>query len=222
LTRVGLTRSVALGMPRNLVCISHASGAGGEEIGHLVADRLGFLYVDEDVIDHAAKRAGIDPETVAEEERRKPLFAGLLDYLAESGGQTVLAAGVAPEMRSYAVRMFIRSAIQEVAARGNAVIVAHAASYAVDAGEQPLRVLITAPPKQRAQRVAADEKLSESEAAKVIKRSDAGRADYLKRFYDVAEELPTHYDIVINTEALSVEQAATLVADAAKLGEERT
>jgi len=125
-------------------------------------------------------------------------------------------------MRSYAVRMFIRSAIQEVAARGNAVIVAHAASYAVDAGEQPLRVLITAPPKLRAQRVAADEKLSESEAAKVIKRSDAGRADYLKRFYDVAEELPTDYDIVINAEALSVEQAATLVADAAKLGEERT
>jgi cytidylate kinase len=198
-----------------VVCISHASGAGGEEIGHLVADRLGFLYVDEDVIDRAAKRAGIDPETVAEEERRKPLFAGLLDYLAEGGGQTVLAAGVAPEMRSYAVRMFIRSAIQEVAARGNAVIVAHAASYAVDAGE-PLRVLITAPPEQRAQRVAAAEELDGSEAAKAIKKSDAGRADYLKRFYDVAEELPIHYDLVINTEALSIEQAATLIAEATK------
>jgi cytidylate kinase len=208
-------------MPRNVVCISHASGAGGEEIGHLVADRLGFLYVDEDVIDRAAKRAGIDPETVAEEERRKPLFAGLLDYLAEGGGQTVLAAGVAPEMRSYAVRMFIRSAIQEVAARGNAVIVAHAASYAVDAGE-PLRVLITAPPEKRAERVAAADKLDDSEAAKTIKKSDAGRADYLKRFYDVAEELPIHYDLVINTEALSIEQAATLIAEATKFDEERT
>jgi cytidylate kinase len=209
-------------MPRNVVCISHASGAGGEEIGHLVADRLGFLYVDEDVIDSAAKRAGIDPETVAEEERRKPLFAGLLDYLAEGGGQTVLAAGVAPEMRSYAVRMFIRSAIQEVAARGNTVIVAHAASYAVGAGEQPLRVLITAPPEKRAERVAASDELNDSEAVKAIKKSDAGRADYLKRFYDVVEELPIHYDLVINTEAVSVEQAATLIAEATKFDEEQT
>jgi len=204
-------------MPRNVVCISHASGAGGEEIGHLVADRLGFLYVDEDVIDRAAKRAGIDPETVAEEERRKPLFAGLLDYLAEGGGQTVLAAGVAPEMRSYAVRMFIRSAIQEVAARGNAVIVAHAASYAVGAGEQPLRVLITATPETRAARVGAAEELDDSEAARVIKKSDAGRADYLKRFYGVAEELPIHYDLVISTETLTVEQAAALISQAAGL-----
>jgi cytidylate kinase len=209
-------------MPRNVVCISHASGAGGEEIGHLVADRLGFLYVDEEVIDRAAKRAGIDQETVADEERRKPLFAGLLDYLAEGGGQTIISAAAAPEARSYAVRMFIRSAIQEVAARGEAVIVAHGASFAVGSGGQPLRVLITAPQETRAHRIGAAEGLTDSEAAKAIKKSDAGRADYLKRFYGVEEELPTHYDLVLNTEALPVEQAATLIADATKLGEERT
>jgi cytidylate kinase len=102
------------------------------------------------------------------------------------------------------------------------VIVAHAASYAVDAGEQPLRVLITAPPEKRAERVAAADNLNDSEAAKAIKKSDAGRADYLKRFYDVAEELPIHYDLVINTETLSMEQAATLIAEASKFDEEQT
>jgi hypothetical protein len=78
-------------MARSVVCISHATGAGGEEIGHLVADRLGFLYVDEEVIDRAARRAGIDPEQVADEERRKPLFAGLLDYLTEGDSQVLLS-----------------------------------------------------------------------------------------------------------------------------------
>ena len=38
--------------------------------------------------------------------------------------------------------------------------------------------------------------------------------DYLKRFYGVAVELPIHYDLVINTDALSVEQAAALIAQA--------
>jgi cytidylate kinase len=202
-------------MPRNVVCISQVSGAGGAEIGHIVADRLGFLYVDEEVIDRAAKRAGIDPETVAEEERKRPLFAGLLDYLAEGGGQTVLSHALPPEMPSEAVRTFIRDAIQEVAARGNVVIVAHAASFAVGTGGQPLRVWITAPRETRAERVGAAEGLDDAEAARVIKKSDAGRADYLKRFYGVTEELQTHYDLVINTETLSVEQAAALIAEAA-------
>jgi len=48
-----------------------------------------------------------------------------------------------------------------------------------------------------------------------VKDSDAGRRDYLRRFYDVGEELPTHYDLVVNTDVLSVEQAAELVSQAA-------
>ena len=202
-------------MARNVVCISHASGASGADVGHLVAERLGFLYVDEEVIDRAAQRAGIDPETVADEERRKPLFTGLLDYLAEGGGQTVLSHALVPELSSDAVRTFIRDAILEVAARGNVVIVAHAASYAVGAEVEPLRVLITAPQGVRAQRVTAAEGLDREEATKLLRKSDAGRADYLKRFYDVTEENPVDYDLVINTQTLSPEEAAAVIAQAA-------
>jgi cytidylate kinase len=201
-------------MARNVICISHASGAGGEEVGHLLADRLGFLYVDEEVIDQAARRAGIDPEQIADEERRKPLFVGLLDSLAEGGSHVLISSPATVEVRSEAVRAFIRFAIREVAARGNVVIVAHAASYAVDSELRPLRVLVTGSRETRAQRVGAAQGLEDMEATRFIKKSDAGRVDYLKRFYGVSVELPIHYDLVINTDALSLEQAAALIAQA--------
>jgi cytidylate kinase len=201
-------------MARNVICISHASGAGGEEVGHLLADRLGFLYVDEEVIDQAARRAGIDPEQIADEERRKPLFVGLLDSLAEGGSHVLISSPATVEVRSEAVRAFIRLAIREVAARGNVVIVAHAASYAVDSELRPLRVLVTGSRETRAQRVGAAQGLEDMEATRFIKKSDAGRVDYLKRFYGVSVELPIHYDLVINTDALSLEQAAALIAQA--------
>jgi CheY-like chemotaxis protein len=51
--------------------------------------------------------------------------------------------------------------------------------------------------------------------ARAVNNSDAGRADYLKRFYGISEELPTHYDLVVNTDAVSVEQAAGLISLAA-------
>ena len=41
-------------MPVSTVCISHATGASGEEVGRLVADALGFRYVDEQILIAAA------------------------------------------------------------------------------------------------------------------------------------------------------------------------
>ena len=202
-------------MSHDVVCIARASGAGGEEIGRVVADRLGFLYVDEEIIDLAARRAGIDPEQVADEERRKPLFAGLLDHLADGGSTVLTPPPATPEIPSEAVRMFIRDAIEEIAARGEAVIVAHAASYAVGSERQPLRVLVTGSRETRARRLGAAEGLADLEATRIIKKSDAARVDYLKRFYGVAVELPIHYDLVINTDAISTNQAAALIARAA-------
>jgi cytidylate kinase len=99
------------------------------------------------------------------------------------------------------------------------VIVAHAASYAVDSELRPLRVLVTGSAETRAQRVGAAQGLEDTEATKFIKKSDSGRADYLKRFYGVSAELPIHYDLVINTDALSLEQAAALIAQA--VGDDR-
>ena len=50
----------------------------------------------------------------------------------------------------------------------------------------------------------------------MIKNSDAGRRDYLKRFYSIDSESPTDYDLVVNTDQLSSEQAAEIVLRAAE------
>ena len=78
-----------------------------------------------------------------------------------------------------------------------------------------LRVLVTASPETRANRISVVNGVAPKEATKSIKEADAARADYLRRFYGVDAELPTHYDLVVNTDVLSIEQAATLVAQAA-------
>ena len=204
-------------MARTLVCISHAAGAGGEEVGRLVAERLGFLYVNEEIVARAAAKGGVDAADVADEERRKSLAARALNAIAQGGGEAWTLGAVGPlssreELDSDDIRSLIRETIEQTAARGKAVIVAHAASYAIGHGDGVLRVLVTASPETRTTRVAEAEGLDQAGAARALKESDAGRADYLKRFYDVREESPTHYDLVLNTDALSIEQAADLIA----------
>jgi len=204
-------------MARTVVCISHAAGAGGEEVGRLVAERLGFLYVNEEIVARAAAKGGLDAADVADEERRKSLAARALNAIAQGGGEAWTLGAVGPlssreELDSDDIRSLIRETIEQTASRGKAVIVAHAASYAIGHGDGVLRVLVTASPETRTTRVAEAEGLDQAGAARVLKESDAGRADYLKRFYDVREESPTHYDLVLNTDALSIEQAADLIA----------
>jgi cytidylate kinase len=203
-----------------VVCISHAAGAGGEEVGRLVAERLGFLYVDAEIVARAAAKGGVEPAEVASEERRKSLAARVLNAIAQGGGETWAMGGGVPlgagdEPSSEDIRALIRETIEQTAARGNAIIVAHAASHAVGRGPGVLRVLVTASPDTRAARVAGAQGLDQARAVRAVKDSDAGRADYLKRFYDVGEELPTHYDLVVNTDTISSEQAAELISQAA-------
>ena len=203
----------------SVVCISHASGAGGDEVGRIVAERLGFLYVDEEIIARAAAKGGIDQDDVADVERRRSIAARLLEAIAQAGGSEAWALASPPpsageQLRSADVRALILETIEQTAARGNVVIVAHAASHAVGPGPGALRVLVTASPATRAARVGSTQGLDQPRAARAVKESDAARRDYLKRFYDVDEELPIQYDLVVNTDVLSVEQASELVSHA--------
>jgi cytidylate kinase len=74
---------------------------------------------------------------------------------------------------------------------------------------------VTASPQTREQRLVATLGITAPEAARTVKQSDAGRADYIKRFYGVSSELPTHYDLVVNTDKLEPEHAAALIATVA-------
>jgi cytidylate kinase len=199
----------------SVICVSHATASGGDEIGKLIADKLGYLYVDEEIVARAAADGGLEPRDIADEERRKSFASRFLNTLAEGGGDAwTFSTPIATTMegiRPADIRDLIRETVVQTAARGNVVIVAHAASFAVEPGRRTLRVFVTASPAIRAKRMAAMGGLDVPHAERTIKDSDAGRQDYLKRFYGVDRESPTDYDLVVNTDHLSFEQAAEIV-----------
>src|SRR5262249_5671318 len=152
--------------------------------------------------------------------RRKSLTARILSSMFE-GGSSAMALGVTvpvmtgDEAGSSEIQALIREAIEQTAGRGDVVITAHAASHALEPSASILRVLVTASPATRAHRVSAEAGVDIAKAERTVKAADAARRDYLKRFYNVAEELPTQYDLVVNTDLISLEQAAAVVAGAA-------
>jgi hypothetical protein len=211
-----------------VVCISRTDGALGEEIGELVAARLGFRHVDEQVIERAARLAQVDPELVKAVEHRKSMLRALMEKL--SAARDVVAPAVSigapvfaalPQREGYRatpedLRLLIRAAIHELANEGKAVIVAHAASMTLAARTDIVRVLVTASAETRARRLVATRGITADEATALVATSDNNRRDYFRRFCDVHQEQPTHYDLVLNTDLITAEHAAEVIVCAAQ------
>jgi cytidylate kinase len=208
-------------MNRTVICVSHATGAGGTDLGRAVADKLGFRLIDEEIIARAAENQRVSADDLADAERRKSLLRRILREAARGAVMGAPEVVMTPYALEYqpedSMRALIRQSVNETADEGDVVIVSHAASYALADRENVLRVLVTAPSEIRARRLVETNGLDEKQAKKSISENDAGRAEYLKRFYGVAEELPAHYDLVVNTDRISADKWAELVVSAATL-----
>ena len=166
-------------------------------------------YVDNEIIDQAAAVAGVTAKEIARIEGRK----GLIERIFESFASTGASAG-APltETVSQApgYEQVIVDVIHQTAKAGNAVIVAHGAAIALGGMKGILRVLVTASPETRVARLMALGR-GKTAAHRLIEESDASRAEFLRRFYQLEEETPTHYDLIINTDHISAEAAADMI-----------
>ena len=205
-------------MSAQVVCISRAMLTGADTIAAEVAKNLGHRIVDEEIVVRAAQRRNLTPAEVASVERRKSLLASLVEEIGDSGADVInFIANPKVPAPSDDMRQLIRDAIMETAEEGNVVIVAHAASYALARRKGVLRVLITGSEFARVNKwLPSSGGKSPREAEEIIRESDAARANYLKRFYDVKHESPQDYDISLSIDTLPPERITELIVQAAK------
>jgi cytidylate kinase len=206
-------------MSFRVVCISAVDGARGEEVAPAVAQALGYRLVDEEIVRKAAHEANVDISQIAEVEKRRSMAVRLLDSLGSNTSLATFAmAGYVPGHEAPVdsdLRGLIRTTIEELAERGDAVIVAHAASMALGDRSDVLKVMLTASRTARQRTLAEDRDLDDKAAAKQVDKGDGNRADYLKRFYGITHESPADYDLVLNTDRLGPDGAVQLVVQAA-------
>jgi cytidylate kinase len=208
-------------MSTAVVCVSRTLAAGGEQVGRAVAERLGFRYADDEILDRAAERAGVSRDAVAGAERPPGLLMRILESMAathvvaESGAWATIPPvySVAGEPSS-SYEELIQDVIREFATQGKVVIVAHGGSACLRGVPSVLRVLVTAPAEVRVERLRQSGEVDAGQAKKAIADSDKKRQEYFQRFYHARED-PTDYDLVVNTDILGVDRAAELVVQAA-------
>jgi cytidylate kinase len=223
-------------MAANVICISSSDGSGGEEIAVAVAAELGYPVVSEEILSRAAAEAGVSLDEVADVERRRTFMSKLMarmvphrdaasdpDFRQSLDAQVtagLIGVALAPEGRprlsADELRGKIRSAIDEYMSHGEVVILAHGASQSLAGRAGVLRVFVTGSPAARSARLAAGHLITAEQADKLVRTGDANRADYLKRFYGIAHESAEHYDLVVDTDGITVDDALQVIVSAAE------
>jgi cytidylate kinase len=186
---------------RPYVAISREAGAGGGEIGHVVAERLAFECFDHEILSYLAERHGL-PEGIVH-----LVDETTSDWLRETLRSWLDRRAITQD--EYV--MHLGQLLVLAARHGSAVFVGRGAQFLLPR-ERGLAVRVTAPLERRIARTMERQKLARSDAAARVRETDEGRSAFVRRYFhaDIAD--PGLYDLVVNLDHLDDGAAVAAIA----------
>ena len=181
----------------SVITISRELGSQGSTIAQQVAATLAYECVDKQTTDVIFRQYGLT--------RFDELYSTVPSFLDLLNVNNLLLVAMANEI------------IEAVAQRGKVVILGRA-GFAVLAGfADVLHVRIQAPLADRAQRVMDQEGLADrAVATDRVTQDDEVHAKYIHRFYNKQWDDPANFDLVLDTGALSEDEAVRQIVAAAR------
>ena len=181
-----------------IITIARQMGSLGNETAAHIAQRLDYTLVDHTTLQQAAENYGMLKSELEEVHERRPTL--VTRYLT---------------MRHRAYLDMIQTIIYQYARADNVVIIARGATVLLSDVPSALHVNVFAPFERRVEIVMAREGISRPIAEQIVRESDQDRAGYMRYLFDQDWMDPLLYDIMINTQVFTREQACELIVQAA-------
>ncbi len=195
-----------------LITISNRYGCGAIAVAHIVAERLGYEFVDEQLPVVVAKRLRTSPAAVESAENAGKSMSERMLRALESGTPEIPAQQV--ETFDDDVLREVQEAVREYAAHGDAVIVGRGANAILGRRHDVLRVFMHAPRDWRIHHIMEAHHVDERTALAEINRIDRARTEYMKVYYNVDWNSPDNYDLTVDTATFGMEGSADIIVRA--------
>ena len=186
-----------------VIAITREPGCGGESIARTLADELGLVLYDWEIVKQIAKDARVSEQVVAtlDEKHRSELEEWLTDF----------AGGVG--LSEYQYLQSLRKVLFTVAAHGNAIIVGRAANFLLPPEKKTLGLCLVAPLDVRVKNIMQKLHVSQEDARKNIASTEREHRLLVKQIGHADISDATHYHIVINTALVAAETIVRIVKE---------
>ena len=182
-----------------IITISRGSFSGGKMLAESLAKRLGYRCIDRDQIIQKAAAWGVSQNDLRTAIERPPSFLGQSHHT------------------KYLYLAFIQAALTEEVRTGNAIYHGLAGHLLLGKGPHVLRTRIIAPMEFRIARLQDRLHCNRQEAITYIEKMDDDRRKWTRFLYGVDWRDASLYDIVLNLEQMSLEEACDVICAAAQL-----
>jgi cytidylate kinase len=182
-----------------IITISHQMGAGGSEIGMGLAQRLGYHYVDQELLQDAVRRYGLVEEKLSHLDESKPTLFERFDA----------------ETRHYIT--ILQTTLLEFAETDNGVLMGRGGQWLLRGIPHVLRIRVIAPFEHRVRQwikrttEVGGEAPNQRAAADLLRRDDSEKSGRMRYLYEVDIADPALYDMVVNSEKLRNEAAVEMI-----------
>ena len=233
-----------------VITIEGRLGAGGPDLGRMVAKEMDLDFVDRLMLADIAKKIGATVTALADQESRIPSltsrFAQSIQRMlhrsavAGMGGDPYFGPGIeqllarpysemeeAPHTNAEEVdeQHFIDTAnevISDLAEIGNVVLLGRGGAAILHDNPAVLRVGVVAKMEDRIRRVHQQMRFESPEQAKsMIEHTDLAQHRYFERAFDSSPIDPFLYHFMWNTSDVSLDYATQITTDAAKVMSEK-
>ena len=154
-------------MAKKIITIAREYGSGGRIIAQKVAEKLGIVYYDNEIIDLAAKEMGFDVDVIRKVSEQKA-----------SGFMYSLSSGTLNLPLNDQVYTMQSKIIRHLANYDACIIVSGCADYILEDYDNVLKVFIHAPLESRIKRVKNEYKEVHDDYKKYVIKKDKTRSNY--------------------------------------------
>ena len=202
-----------------VITINRELGSGGRTVGRKLAEKLNVPFYDKALINELKKKFQLETDQI------EKLKSGKSDWWREFIN-TAMYMGQGMNEMWYYQRMTGQEALlitssdmfkmdkeilTQVAAEESCVIAGRSGFSVFADHPNHLSILIQAPFEHRVQRIMGKQNLTHEEAEKIIKKVDDMRESYVKKYTGTSRYDTRNYDLVINMEGKTEEEAVDLI-----------
>ena len=197
-------------MKHMIINVGRQVGAGGQEIGRMLAEDFDAKFYDRELLNLAAKESGFSEKFFKQNDEKKGFLRGLLNVQTPhlSGGN--LYGSNFSQERLF---QFQSDAIRKAAQEGSCVFLGRCADYVLRDFENVVNVFITASMDFRVQLVSKVKELDAEHARKLIEHVESRRAQYYNYYTGKKWGAAESYDLCIDASILGLEETEKLIAE---------
>jgi cytidylate kinase len=196
-------------MKHIIINVGRQVGAGGLEIGRMLAQDFNAKFYDRELLNLAAKESGFSEKFFKQNDEKKGFIRGLFNVQSPHlTGSSMYGSNFSQE----SLFQFQSDAIRKAAAEGSCVFLGRCADYILRDFENVVNIFVTASIDFRVEIISKVKELDADHARKLIENVESRRAQYYNYYTGKRWGAAESYDFCIDASILGLEETEKIIA----------